>query len=102
MTTATKQRVSVTTQVETTKPPLFRVIYVNDNVTPMDYVIASLIKFFNYNEQDATDMTIEIHNNGSAVVAVLPYEIAEEKGVEATLHARQQRFPLQIKLEPDV
>lgn len=101
MTTATKQRVTVTTQVDVKEPPLFKVIYVNDNVTPMDYVIASLIKFFNYNEQTATELTIEIHNKGAETVAVLPYEIAEEKGVEATLHARQQRFPLQIKLEPD-
>jgi ATP-dependent Clp protease adapter protein ClpS len=42
---------------------------------------------------------MDIHHNGSAVVAVLPYEIAEQKGTEVTLEARQQGYPLQVKLE---
>jgi ATP-dependent Clp protease adapter protein ClpS len=48
------------------------------------------------------DITYDIHENGSAVVAVLPYEIAEQKGVEITMAARSQNYPLQVKLEPDV
>jgi ATP-dependent Clp protease adaptor protein ClpS len=45
---------------------------------------------------------LEIHEKGSAVVAVLPYEMAEQKGVEVTVMARGAGFPLQVKLEPDV
>jgi ATP-dependent Clp protease adapter protein ClpS len=46
-------------------------------------------------------ITEDIHEAGSAVVAVLPYEIAEQKGIEVTMFARSQSYPLQIKLEPD-
>ena len=46
-------------------------------------------------------ITQDIHEAGSAVVAVLPYEVAEQKGIEVTVSARSQNYPLQIKLEPD-
>ena len=46
------------------------------------------------------EITVKIHENGSSVVSTLPYEIAEQKGVEATLLARTNGFPLNIKLEP--
>ena len=67
----------------------------------MNFVVNSLIGYFNYNEDTATSLTHNIHNEGSAVVAVLPYEIAEQKGIEVTLDARSQGFPLQIKVEAD-
>ena len=50
----------------------------------------------------AEKITIDIHESGSAVVAVLPYEIAEQKGIEVTLRARAEGYPLQIKLEPNL
>lgn len=80
---------------------MFRVIYLNDNQTTYDFVIETLIDYFNYTEETAEQITIDIHETGSAVVAVLPYEIAEQKGVEVTLLARAQSYPLQIKLEPE-
>jgi len=83
------------------EPPMFRVIYINDNTTSMEFVIDSLVEFFDYNLNSATEITHSIHETGSAVVAVLPYEIAEQKGVEVTLSARSQNYPLQIKLEPE-
>jgi ATP-dependent Clp protease adapter protein ClpS len=46
-------------------------------------------------------ITQDIHSAGSAVVAVLPYEVAEQKGIEVTVHARTNNYPLQVKLEPD-
>jgi ATP-dependent Clp protease adaptor protein ClpS len=67
----------------------------------MDFVIESLIEFFNYNTETALHITQDIHSAGSAVVAVLPYEVAEQKGVEVTLLARNNGFPLQVKLEPE-
>jgi ATP-dependent Clp protease adaptor protein ClpS len=60
-----------------------------------------LVDYFNYTEETAEQITVDIHETGSAVVAVLPYEIAEQKGVEVTLLARAQSYPLQIKLEPE-
>ena len=83
------------------EPPMFKVIYLNDNQTSMEFVIETLIDFFNYNPQTAVKITEDIHVDGSAVVAVLPYEVAEQKGIEVTVAARSQDYPLQIKLEPD-
>ena len=83
------------------EPPMFKVIYLNDNQTTMEFVIETLIEFFNYNNQTALEITKDIHDDGSAVVAVLPYEIAEQKGIEVTVHARTNNYPLQIKLEPE-
>lgn len=83
------------------EPPLFRVVYVNDNVTSMGFVVSSLIDYFNYTEETAAGITQSIHTAGSAVVAVLPYEIAEQTGIEVTIAARAQGFPLQIKVEAE-
>jgi ATP-dependent Clp protease adaptor protein ClpS len=83
------------------EPPLFKIIYMNDNVTSMEFVISSLIEYFNYNPDTASTITQKIHETGSAVVAVLPYEIAEQRGIEVTLDARSQGFPLQIKVESE-
>ena len=87
--------------VELTEPPLYKVIYLNDDGTPMDFVVETLIEFFDYTVETAAKITQDVHELGSAVVAVLPHEIAEQKGIEVTLCARNQRYPLQIKLEPD-
>lgn len=84
------------------EPPMFKIIYLNDEVTSMDFVISSLIEYFNYNEDTASVITLDIHDKGSAVVAVLPYEIAEQKGIEVTLDARAQGFPLQVKVEAEL
>lgn len=83
------------------EPPLFKVIYINDKTTSMDFVVGSLIEFFDYTIDTANKITLDIHESGSATVAVLPYEIAEQKGIEVTVSARSQNYPLQIKLEPD-
>ena len=84
-----------------TLPPMFKVIYLNDNQTSMEFVIDTLVDFFNYTTETALKITQDIHEIGSAVVAVLPYEVAEQKGIEVTVHARSQNYPLQIKLEPE-
>jgi ATP-dependent Clp protease adaptor protein ClpS len=83
------------------EPPMFKVIYLNDSQTTMEFVIETLMNFFNYTAETAVKITEDIHNAGSATVAVLPYEIAEQKGIEVTVHARSQNYPLQVKLEPE-
>lgn len=93
-----KNQIEVNYQLQ--EPPLFKVIYVNDDTTPMDFVVESLIDHFEYSVDNAEQITINIHEAGSAVVAILPYEIAEQKGIEVTMSARQNNFPLQVKLEP--
>lgn len=83
------------------EPPLYKIIYVNDDHTTMDFVVYSLVEYFNYTDDTATNITKDIHDKGSAVVAVLPYEIAEQKGIEVTLDARAKGYPLQIKVEAE-
>ena len=83
------------------EPPLFKVIYLNDDRTAVEFVVDSLIEHFEYTPDTAQTITMDIHESGSAVVAVLPFEIAEQKGVEITVSARSEGYPLQIKLEPD-
>jgi ATP-dependent Clp protease adaptor protein ClpS len=83
------------------EPPMFKIIYLNDNATPMEFVIETLIESFAYTESTALQITQDIHTIGSAVVAVLPYEVAEQKGIEITVQARTNNYPLQIKLEPE-
>ena len=91
----------VTVNTNLKEPPMFKVIYLNDNQTTMEFVVDTLLNFFDYTTETAVQITQDIHSDGSAVVAVLPYEIAEQKGVEVTIYARSQDFPLQVKLEPE-
>jgi len=93
-------RVKPTPNLSLKEPPMFKVIYINDDVTTMAFVIESLMAVFDYTEEAAKDITVKIHEEGSAAVAVLPYEMAEQKGVEVTQLARNNNFPLTIKLEP--
>ena len=83
------------------EPPLYKVIYFNDSVTTMEFVIGTLIDYFEYTDETAMAITKNIHDQGSAVVAVLPYEIAEQRGIEVTLDARASGFPLQVKIEAE-
>ena len=97
--TESKTRIKPSEQIK--EPSLFRVIYLNDNTTTMEFVVESLVEHFDYTPETAEQITIDIHEEGSAVVAVLPYEIAEQKGIEVTMLARNNGFPLQVKIEQD-
>jgi ATP-dependent Clp protease adaptor protein ClpS len=98
----TETKIKIKPNLSLAEPPLFKIIYLNDEVTSMEFVVGSLIQYFNYNDDTATSITQNIHNEGSAVVAVLPYEIAEQKGIEVTVSARSQGYPLQVKVEAEV
>lgn len=97
----TETKIKIKPNLAVQEPPMFKIIYINDEVTSMEFVIGSLIDYFNYNTDTAAKITQNIHEQGSAVVAVLPYEIAEQKGIEVTLDARAQGYPLQIKVEAE-
>lgn len=99
--TQTETKSRTRTQEMVQEPPRFKVIYINDNQTSIEFVIESLMEYFDYTAETAAQITVDIHETGSAVVAVLPYEIAEQKGIEVTVNARAQSYPLQIKLEPE-
>tara|TARA_R110000823_G_scaffold75450_14_gene172651 strand:+ start:339 stop:632 length:294 start_codon:yes stop_codon:yes gene_type:complete len=87
------------TQVRITEPPLFKILFLNDEVTTMEFVIETLLLLFEYDRERAVDKTKEIHEKGAALITVLPYEIAEQKALEVTGMARESGFPLQPKIE---
>ena len=96
----TKKKIEIRTDV--TPPPQFKVIFINDNVTTVDFVLSALMTFFGYDEESAKTLTIKIHDEGMAVVAIMPYELAEQKALEVTAIARSNGFPLNIKIEPNL
>ena len=93
----TTERIDIREDIQ--PPSYYNVIFLNDNVTTMDFVIAILVSVFNYSDEDALLVTQKIHEEGSAVVATYPYEIAEQKALETTLLARNNNFPLVVKIE---
>ena len=97
----TETKIKIKPNLNLAEPPLFKIIYLNDDVTSMEFVVSSLIEYFNYTDDTAANITESIHNEGSAVVAIFPYEIAEQKGIEVTVSARSQGYPLQVKVESE-
>jgi len=93
--------VKTKSHVNISQPPLFKVIYINDDITTMEFVIESLVAVFHYDQEQALAITTTIHEQGSATVAVLPFEIAEQKGIEVSVLAKRHGFPLVVKLEAD-
>ena len=81
------------------QPNKYNVIMLNDDSTPMEWVIAILKEIFRHTDADAEALTMTIHNEGSAVVGTYKYEIAEQKSLEAINASRNQGFPLQLKVE---
>jgi len=99
MTTATKVEEKVIVSLQ--PPKLWKVVFLNDDQTPMELVIELLTRIFKHNESTAKDITLEIHETGSGIAGVYPYEIAEQKGIEATGVARSNGSPLRIQVEQE-
>jgi ATP-dependent Clp protease adaptor protein ClpS len=83
------------------EPGKFKVVLCNDDVTTVEFVVALLMSVFKFDEKRAFNLTITIHQKGSAVAGLYPYEIAEQKALDATNMARLNGFPLITKVEPE-
>ena len=83
------------------EPKRWKVVFLNDDHTPVDFVIELLLNIFKHTQETAKTITLEIHNSGSGIAGVYSFEIAEIKSVEATALARSNGFPLQIKMEEE-
>jgi ATP-dependent Clp protease adaptor protein ClpS len=83
------------------EPKRWKVVFLNDDSTPIDFVIGLLTETFKHTQETAKQITLEIHNEGSGIAGVYSFEIAEAKAVEATQLARGNGFPLQIKMEEE-
>ena len=84
------------------KPPRkIKVIYHNDDYTPMEFVTWSLMEFFNRTEVDAQSLTLQVHKVGSAVAGIYDYQIAEQKIWEVLTSAKENQFPLRVTGESE-
>ncbi len=83
------------------KPPLYNVILHNDDVTTFEFVILVLIEIYNKSQEEATLLTIQIHEQGKAIVATYPYEIAITKKQITDVNAKRNNFPLVCSLSQE-
>ncbi len=88
-------------RVQTKKPPLYSVLLLNDDYTPMEFVVDILEKHFDKDHAAATDIMLRVHNEGKAICGIYPYEIAETKVAAVTEEARRSGYPLQCTLETE-
>ncbi len=88
-------------KVTVSEPKLWKVILLNDDSTPMEFVISLLMSIFKHTAESSKDIMLNVHETGSGIAGVYSFEIAEAKAVEATTLARGEGHPLQIKLEEE-
>ena len=81
------------------KPSLYRVLLLNDDYTPMEFVIHVLERFFNKNREDATRVMLHVHHNGVGECGIFTYEVAETKVTQVMDFARRHQHPLQCVME---
>ena len=85
---------------KTKKPSLYRVLMLNDDYTPMEFVVLVLQRFFGHNQETAQQIMLHVHQRGVGVCGVYTYEIAEAKASQVMNFARQNEHPLQLQLQP--
>lgn len=81
------------------QPPLFRVVMINDDFTPMDFVVQTLQTFFYHAREAAVQIMLQVHTHGRAVAGLYPAEIAETKVAQVNAHARAHQHPLLTVME---
>ena len=95
------QELLVKTKPKTKRPPLYKVLLLNDDYTPMEFVVMILEKFFGLTHAQSFDIMITVHKKGLAVVGVFSYEVAETKVAQVMDCARQHQHPLQCTMEKE-
>ena len=89
------------TRTKTKKPSLYRVLLLNDDYTPMEFVVHILERFFSKNREEATRIMLHVHRRGVGVCGVYTYEVAETKVTQVIDFARRHEHPLQCTLEKE-
>jgi ATP-dependent Clp protease adaptor protein ClpS len=92
---------AVKTREKTKRPAMYRVLMLNDDYTPMEFVVHVLERFFSKSAQDATQIMLSVHQRGVGVCGVYTYEVAETKVAQTMDLARQHQHPLQCTIEKD-
>jgi ATP-dependent Clp protease adaptor protein ClpS len=89
------------TKPKTKKPSLYKVLILNDDYTPMEFVVHVIQRFFSKNMEEATTIMLHVHQNGVGICGVFTYEVAETKVTQVVDFARQNQHPLQCTMERD-
>jgi ATP-dependent Clp protease adaptor protein ClpS len=92
---------AVQSKPETKKPSLYKVFILNDDYTPMEFVIQVLETFFGKNREEATRIMMHVHRKGAGLCGVYPFDIAETKVAQVMMAARQAQHPLQCTMEKE-
>lgn len=82
-------------------PPMYKVVMVNDDYTPMDFVVQTLQTFFRHSREKAVQIMLQIHTHGRGVAGVFPAEIAETKTAQVNAYARKHQHPLLTVMEKE-
>lgn len=93
--------VAVKAKPKTKRPSMYKVLLLNDDYTPMEFVVHVLERFFGITHDKAVQIMLTVHNQGVAVVGVFTYEIAETKVTQVMDYARQHQHPLQCAMEKE-
>jgi len=88
-------------KIKLISPPLYKVILINDDFTPMDFVVAILKNFFSMSEERATQVMLKIHHEGSSVCGVYPNDIAATKVQQINEFSRQHQHPLMCVMDKE-
>ena len=94
-------KVVVKSRPKTKKPAMYRVILLNDDYTPMEFVVHVLERFFQKNREEATQIMLHVHRRGVGVCGIFTYEVAETKVHQVVEFARRHQHPLQCTLEKE-
>lgn len=89
------------TRPKTKKPSLYKVLLLNDDYTPMEFVVLVLERFFNKNREDAVQIMLSVHRHGVGVCGVFTYEVAETKVAQVIEFSRRHQHPLQCTMEKE-
>lgn len=81
-------------------PPMYRVLLLDDDFTPMDFVVEALQQFFGFSREKATELMLKVHNEGYAVCGVFTRDVAETKAAQVLDYAREHQHPLFCRAEP--
>lgn len=93
--------IAVKPRAKTQRPPLYKVLLLNDDFTPMEFVVHVLERLFNMTHAQAIEIMLTVHRKGVAVVGVFSHEIAETKVAQVMELARRQQHPLQCTMEKE-
>src|SRR5438552_18095943 len=89
------------TKTKTKKPSLYKVLILNDDYTPMEFVVHILERFFNKNREDAVQVMLHVHRHGVGVCGVFTFEVAETKVAQVIEFSRRHQHPLQCTMEKE-